>query len=100
MLAILRKLSLTFALKQDKLIIIGANQLINKEVNTSLWHILAGAVVVKQLSMDLNNISFMTVDNDPTLHYSSMSILKTPYLDHRQYSNQLIANTRQLISRH
>ncbi|WP_394393339.1 DUF6942 family protein [Shewanella woodyi] len=89
----------THLLKHNEIILIGADTLLQTNIpQQKLWHFLVGAVVSQQLSMETQDVSFIDVNHNSKLLYNNQSLLITPYLDYRQFPNQLIAETRALIA--
>jgi hypothetical protein len=87
-------------LKQNERIMIGENHAFIGGTNERVWHFLVGTVVSEQLSNKMSPPSFIIIDDKEKLHFNNQTTLITPYLDYRQYPNQLIAKTRLLISSH
>ncbi|MEC4728293.1 hypothetical protein HWQ46_22415 [Shewanella sp. D64] len=90
----------TQLLKQNERIMIGENQVFIGGTHKRVWHFLVGAVVSEQLSNKMDPPSFAIIDDKKKLSFNNQSTLITPYLDYRQYPNQLIAETRLLIASH
>lgn len=88
----------TQLLKQNERIIIGSNQIFTEVDHKPLWHFLVGAVVTEQLSQHIEHSSFVIIDDKEKLLFNNQSTFITPYLDYRQYPNQLIAATRQVMA--
>lgn len=88
----------TQLLKQNEVIMIGSNQIFSGRTQKVLWHFLVGAVVSEHLSKQVEHSSFMVIDDKEKLLFNNQSTFMTPYLDYRQYPNQLIAATRQVIA--
>ena len=88
----------TQLLKQNEVIMIGSNQMFTGETQRVRWHFLVGAVVSEELSKQIEDSSFVIIDDKKKLLFNNQSTFITPYLDYRQYPNQLIVETRQLIA--
>ncbi|MBW8185884.1 DUF6942 family protein [Shewanella nanhaiensis] len=89
----------THLLKHNEMILIGADTLLQTTTpHQKRWHFLVGKVVSQQLSMETQDLSFIDINHSSIQFYDNQSLLITPYLDYRQYPNQLIAETRALIA--
>ena len=65
-------------------------------LSNAYWHILCGKEVQQRLGMTEQQ-QYTSLDKEQKIRYQQ-TVLLTPYLDYRQYSNALIEQTRQHIA--
>ncbi|WP_394147890.1 DUF6942 family protein [Shewanella atlantica] len=83
----------TRLLKRDEQILIASSRLSSQ----AQWHFITGGASQKQLQPETKDLVFQALDSADKLAFNGGRILKVPYLDYRQYPNELVAQTRELL---
>jgi len=82
-------------LKQDEQILVGASQL---SIQAD-WHFIVGGISLQGLESELQEKTFIALDESGKLLCDDGKLFRVPYLDYRQYPNKLIALTRDNLYR-